>query len=132
MKNKNYLATATLLAALAIVLGAFGAHGLKQILPIEKVDSFKTGVQYQFYHAIAIALAVLISQHIDNEWIKRSMWFFIGGIICFSGSLYFFTYLAVINTEGGKGLGLVTPLGGVFFLIGWLLLTLGLMKNKSM
>ena len=129
MKNKNLLATATLLAALAILLGAFGAHGLKQILPIEKVESFKTGVQYQFYHALAIALAVLISQYIDNIWIQRSIWFFIAGIVCFSGSLYLFTYFATVNTEGGKMLGLITPLGGVCFLIGWILLTIGIGKK---
>ena len=129
MKNKNYLAAATLLAALAIALGAFGAHGLKQLISVEKLETFKTGVQYQFYHAIAIALVVLISQFLDNQWIKRSIWFFIVGIIGFSGSLYLFTYFAVINTEGGKWIGIVTPIGGLCFLIGWILLTIGLLKK---
>ena len=88
MKNKNWLVAATLLAGLAVVLGAFGAHGLKTLVSPIQIKTFKTGVQYHFYHALAIAVAVLISQFIDSQNIKRSFVLFAVGILCFSGSLY--------------------------------------------
>ena len=67
MKNKNGLIAATLLAGLAVILGAFGAHGLKTLVSPLQIETFKTGVQYHFYHALAMALAVIISQYIDNQ-----------------------------------------------------------------
>jgi uncharacterized membrane protein YgdD (TMEM256/DUF423 family) len=130
MKNKDFLTTATILAALAVAFGAFGAHGLKQLVPPDKIDVFKTGVQYQFYHAIAIALTVIISQYMDDKWLRLSAWFFLTGILLFSGSLYILTYIAVVNSEGGKWVGAITPLGGVCFLLGWFFLTMVTLKNK--
>jgi uncharacterized membrane protein YgdD (TMEM256/DUF423 family) len=129
MKNKNWLVAATLLAGLAVILGAFGAHGLKKLVSPQQVETFRTGVQYQFYHAVAIALAVLISQFIDSIHIKRSFMFFAIGILCFSGSLYSFTVAEVMGTEA-RWLGPVTPFGGVFFVLGWLNLSLGIYKTK--
>lgn len=131
MKNKDFLATATLLAAFGVALGAFGAHGLKQYVLPEKLVPFMTGVQYQFYHAIALALTVIISQFIDSPWLRRSAWFFAFGILFFSGSLYLLTYLAATNTEGGKWVGAITPIGGIFFLLGWVCLTITILKNKN-
>lgn len=130
MKNKNWLVAATLLAGLAVVLGAFGAHGLKTLVAPMQVDTFKTGVQYQFYHALAIALAVLISQFVDNQNIKRSFSLFAIGIFCFSGSLYGFTLGEVMITEG-RWLGIVTPIGGMFFILGWINLAMGIYKSKT-
>jgi uncharacterized membrane protein YgdD (TMEM256/DUF423 family) len=130
MKNKDLLATATLLAALAVVLGAFGAHGLKQLVLPGKLETYKTGVQYHFYHALAISLTIIISQFIDSVWIRRSAWFFIVGILLFSGSLYLLTYLSASNTEGGNWVGAITPLGGIFFILGWLALTRAILKFK--
>ncbi len=103
MKNKDFLAAATLLAALAVALGAFGAHGLKQLVLPDKIEVFKTGVQYQLYHAFAIALTVLVSQFIDSPWLRRSAWFFTFGILFFSGSLYLLTYFAATHTGGQLG-----------------------------
>ena len=100
MKNKNWLVTAALLAGLAVAAGAFGAHGLKKLVDSQYVDTFKTGAQYQFYHALAIGFATLVSQFIDNQWIKRVNWSFLLGIILFSGSLYILTLAKVLNTEG--------------------------------
>jgi uncharacterized membrane protein YgdD (TMEM256/DUF423 family) len=131
MKNKDFLTTATALAALAVALGAFGAHGLKPLVSPERLEAFKTGVQYQFYHAFAIALTVIISQHLDDKWLRRSAWLFLTGILLFSGSLYILTYFSATNTEGGKWVGAITPLGGVFFLLGWGFLTMAILKNKS-
>jgi uncharacterized membrane protein YgdD (TMEM256/DUF423 family) len=132
MNNNKFLIAATILAALAVALGAFGAHGLKQIVTPEKVEVFKTGVQYQFYHAIAIALAVIVSQFIDSPWLKRSANCFSLGILFFSGSLYLLTFFAATNTEGSKWVGAITPIGGVFFLLGWIFLTIAIYKNKKL
>jgi uncharacterized membrane protein YgdD (TMEM256/DUF423 family) len=138
MKNKDFLTTATIIAALAVALGAFGAHGLKPLVSPERLEAFKTGVQYQFYHAFAIALTVIISQYLDDKWLRRSAWLFLTGILLFSGSLYVLTYFSAINTvhgtpfgEGGKWVGAITPLGGVCFLLGWGFLTMVTVKNKS-
>ena len=145
MKNKDFLTTATIIAALAVALGAFGAHGLKPLVSPERLEAFKTGVQYQFYHAFAIALTVIISQYIDDKWLRRSAWLFLTGILLFSGSLYVLTYFSAINTvqskgfltertpfgEGGKWVGAITPLGGVCFLLGWICLTISISKNNT-
>lgn len=129
MKNKNWLITASLLAGLAVAAGAFGAHGLKKLVEPQYVDTFKTGAQYQFYHALAIGFATLVSQFIDNQWIKRVNWSFLLGIILFSGSLYILTLGKVLNTEGVNWFGIITPLGGLFFLFGWLSLAWGIHKS---
>ena len=136
MKNKNWLITASLLAGLAVAAGAFGAHGLKKLVEPQYVDTFKTGAQYQFYHALAIGFATLISQFIDNQWIRRVNWSFLLGIILFSGSLYILTLAKVLNviarnvaTEGVNWVGAITPLGGLFFLFGWLALAWSVHKS---
>ncbi len=130
MKNKNALLVATLLAALAVILGAFGAHGLKTLVSPLQIETFKTGVQYHFYHALAMALAVIISQYFDNQNIRRSMGLFAAGILCFSGSLYGFTLSEALGTEGLRWLGPVTPIGGLLFILGWLNLSLGIYRSQ--
>lgn len=130
MKNKNWLVAATLLAGLAVILGAFGAHGLKTLVAPQQVEAFRTGVQYQFYHAVAIILAALISQFTDSPNIKRSFMFFAIGILCFSGSLYSFTVAEIMGMNKPLWLGPVTPFGGVFFVLGWFNLSIGIYKSK--
>ena len=129
MKNTNWLITASILAAIAVAAGAFGAHGLKKLVESQYLDTFKTGAQYQFYHALAIGFASLISQFVDNVWIKRANQAFLIGIILFSGSLYILVASKAVSTEGVNWFGAITPLGGVFFLLGWLSLVKGL-KTK--
>ena len=130
MNNKNWLVAATLLAGLAVILGAFGAHGLKSLVSPQQIETFKTGVQYHFYHALALAVAVLISQFVDNVPIRRSFLMFTFGILCFSGSLYGFTLAEILGTEA-RWMSIITPLGGVFFILGWLNLTLGIYRLKE-
>ena len=120
MKNKNWLITAFLLCGLAVALGAFGAHGLKRLVSPLQIETFKTGVQYHFYHAFAIALAAIVSQFADSQQIRRAMRLFLAGIILFSGSLYGLTFAEVAGTEGVRWLGAVTPIGGVLFIYGWI------------
>lgn len=130
MKNKNWLAAATLLAGLAVILGAFGAHGLKTLVSPQQVETFKTGVQYQFYHSLAITLAVIVSQFVDSPTVKRSFGLFAVGILLFSGSLYGLTFAEVTGSVGLRWLGPVTPLGGIFFVLGWFNLTIGIFRAK--
>jgi uncharacterized membrane protein YgdD (TMEM256/DUF423 family) len=131
MKNKNWLVTAFVLCALAVALGAFGAHGLKKLVSPLQLDAFKTGVQYQFYHAFAIALAVIVSQFADDKRIKRVILLFMEGIILFSGSLYALTFAEVGGIEGLQWLGIVTPVGGLLFIYGWLLLAYSVYKVEK-
>ena len=128
MKNKNWFITASILAGLAVAAGAFGAHGLKKIVEPQFVDTFKTGAQYQFYHALAIGLTTLTSQFMDNVWIKRANYSFFWGVLLFSGSLYVLTLGKVIGLEGVNWAGPITPIGGLFFLMGWLSLAWGVQK----
>jgi uncharacterized membrane protein YgdD (TMEM256/DUF423 family) len=122
MKNKNWLIAAFLLCALAVALGAFGAHGLKRLVSPVQIETFKTGVQYHFYHALAIAIAVIVSQFFDNQWIRSALRCFSIGIFFFSGSLYSMTFAEAVGTEGARWLGAITPIGGFFFIYGWLTL----------
>lgn len=128
--HKNYLALAAVLGAIAIALGAFGAHGLKQIVTSETVQVFQTGVQYQAYHVFALLAVGIIYEKYPNRLVKWSGGFFIAGIVLFSGSLYLLTALKATDTVGLNGIGIITPFGGLFFIGGWILLFLGIMKKN--
>ena len=108
-----------ILGGLSVMLGAFGAHSLKERLTEKSLATFQTGVQYQFMHSIALILVGLLSLHFADEYkkkIERPGWFFLAGIILFSGSLY------SLALGGPRWLGPVTPLGGLCYMIGWVLL----------
>ena len=128
--NKTYLITGSLLAALAVILGAFGAHGLKKIVDADSVATFQTGVQYQMYHALALLATGILFERFSNKWIKWAGAGFIIGIILFSGSLYLLIALKAADQVGLKGIGIITPFGGIAFIIGWLFLFLGVIKNN--
>lgn len=127
--HKGFLVTAALLGALAVTLGAFGAHGLKKVVPPETVATFETGVRYQFYHVFALIAVAMLFDRIPSEWLRYAGWCFIIGIILFSGSLYLLTTLKATNTVGLSGIGIVTPFGGLFFIAGWICLALGILKK---
>ncbi|MEL6472063.1 MAG: DUF423 domain-containing protein [Cyanobacteria bacterium J06623_4] len=110
-----FLAIASVLGALSVMGGAFGAHALKGKLSESALGSFETGVRYQMYHAIALLLvALLITQYPQVKGFGIAGWGFVVGVVLFSGSLY---GLSLANI---KALGPVTPLGGLAFIIGWL------------
>lgn len=124
--SRNFLILASLFSALAVILGAFGAHGLKKILPPDSLTAFETGVRYQFYHCFALFITALAFDRGNRKWIKYAGYFFITGIILFSGSLYLLTFLKAADTVGLNGIGIITPIGGLFFVAGWLTLSIGL------
>ncbi|RXK85284.1 DUF423 domain-containing protein [Filimonas effusa] len=124
--HKGYLRLAVLLGALAVILGAFGAHGLKKIAPENAVAIFETGVRYQFYHVFAIALTAILWKEFPNKWIERAGVVFLIGIILFSGSIYTLTWLISANITGARWIGPLTPTGGIFLIAGWLCLAMGI------
>ena len=111
--NKN-LVIASFLGALTIVLGAFGAHALKETLSVSELKSFETAVRYQMYHIIVILFVNTYSKFNTKTKNSISYLFFIG-ILFFSGSIYAITF-----GVNAKNSWFVTPLGGLFFILGWL------------
>ncbi len=118
-----------LFAALAVILGAFGAHALKAILPPDQLLVFETGVRYQFYHSFGLLIAGILFSSFPFKTVKLASSFFITGIVLFSGSLYAMTLLSTSGTSLGP-IGILTPIGGLFFIIGWVFLFLGIIKKK--
>jgi uncharacterized membrane protein YgdD (TMEM256/DUF423 family) len=130
--NKNFLVIAAFMGALAVMLGAFGAHALKTMLPGDQSQSlatFETAVRYQFYHVFALALTGILYAGYPNKSLKAAGQLFIIGTIFFSGSLYVLTYGAVTGASL-QWAGPVTPLGGIMLIIGWICLGLGMMKKR--
>jgi len=113
---------AAVLLAIAVSVGAFGAHGLKPHLSSELMEVYKTGVEYHFYHALGLLLVGVFALHKPGVYLKWSGILLTTGIVLFSGSLY------VMAISGIKWLGAVTPLGGVSFIAGWILLFLAAKK----
>ncbi len=128
--NKLALNAAFIFAAIAVILGAMGAHALKPILSEDMLASFETAVKYQIYHSFALFGTGIMSVYLNNKWIKRAIWAFIVGIILFSGSIYLLVYLKSTLTIGLGGLGLITPIGGVLFILGWLCLLIAVNKKS--
>ncbi|GAA0340128.1 DUF423 domain-containing protein [Bacillus carboniphilus] len=120
---KIFLFLAALNGFLAVALGAFGAHGLEGKIPDKYLETWKTGVTYQMFHAGGlIAVALLIAKSGASASLTWAGWLFFIGILLFSGSLY------ILSVTQIKVLGAITPLGGVAFLIGWVLLMIYALK----
>lgn len=121
-----FLIIAAISGFFAVVIGAFAAHGLKKVLAPEMIEVVKTGVQYQMYHALALLLIALwLSHKPATLGLKAGGLAFILGSLLFSGSLY------ALALGAPRWLGPITPLGGLCFLIGWLLLLVAAWRNKS-
>ena len=123
--HKGFIKTAAIFGLLSVVLGAFAAHSLKEMISDYAVNIFETGVRYQFYHVFALLAVGIIYKEFPNKFIKWSGIFFISGIILFSGSLYFLTYVKGTVMPGYKWIGPITPIGGLLFILGWLFLFIG-------
>ena len=127
--HKIHLILGTILAGLGVVLGAFGAHGLKKIVPPETVSSYQTGVQYQMYHAFALLIVGILSERLSSNLINWAGAFFVLGIVLFSGSLYLLASLKAMDKVGVSGIGIITPIGGLMFIVGWILLLVAIIKK---
>ena len=128
--QRSFLKLGALSAAVCVALGAFGAHALKQLIPEKGLAIFETGVRYQFYHSIALLLAGILYKEFINKYLIWSGYLFCWGIVFFSGSLYLLSLPDVANHPALKWIGAVTPLGGVCFIAGWLLLAMGVSKRN--
>ncbi len=113
-----------LLAALAVGLGAIGAHALKSQLTAEQLATYQTAVQYQMYHAIGLVLIGLLEMHHRSRWFDGAGWSMLVGIVLFSGLLY--AWLAT----GRRFFVYPVPVGGVAFIFGWVLLAIGALAQK--
>lgn len=122
--------TGALFAGLGVVLGAFGAHALKQVLTEQLLQTFETGVRYQMYHSFALLIVGLAVAHLPAKTIRYVTLLFVAGIICFSGSLYLLAAMKANGQVGLDGIGIITPIGGLFFITAWLLLVIGLVKKQ--
>lgn len=122
---KTFIILGSINAFLAVALGAFGAHGLEGRLSEKMLETWKTGVTYQMFHAAGLFAVALLSEKLpQSNLLNWSGWLMLIGIVLFSGSLY------VLSTSGIKLLGAITPFGGVAFLAAWLLL--GIAASKSL
>jgi len=128
--HKRFVVTGSVLGAIAVALGAFGAHGLKKIVPAETVQTFQTGVQYQMYHALALLIAGLLYEKCSQRFVKIAGTLFIIGVILFSGSLYVLTAGKAAETAALDKAGIITPLGGLAFIGGWLFLFISVVRSK--
>ena len=129
LMQKIFLIIGTILAGLAVVLGAFGAHGLQRVVSPERVAIYQTGVQYQMYHALALVAVGILSERFASNLTSYAGVFFVAGVIFFSGSLYLIVSLYAMNNTVPKAVGILTPIGGVFFIVGWICLLIGLLKK---
>ena len=122
--SKLFIVFGSALGALGVMIGAFGAHALKNMLESTgRLETFETAVKYQFYHALALILLGILMNQQSHSFYQYSGYSFIAGIIIFSGSLY------VLCLSGITKFGMITPIGGLMMIAGWFLLTMGAIKT---
>lgn len=123
MNHKGILVSGAIFMALGVLIGAFGAHSLKSQLSPDMQQVYKTGVEYLFYHALGLMVIGLTGFHLHSRWLLRAGILIILGIVLFSGSLF------ALAVSGVKLLGIITPFGGVSFVIGWIFFAVSLLKK---
>lgn len=122
--TRKLLIWAALLGMIGVILGAFGAHGLKDKISDAMLANYQTGVQYHMIHALALLGTALASARLRKNTVVLAGWFFVAGILIFSGSLY------IMALTDQRWLGMITPIGGLSLIIGWLLLLIGAIAWK--
>jgi len=123
--QKFVLIAAAALGALSVMIGAFGAHALQSTLETQgRVDTFETAVKYQFYHTLALLAIGLLMFRVQDKLLDYAALSMMGGILIFSGSLY------ILCLSGLRWLGAVTPVGGLLFIVGWVLLAIAIAKSS--
>lgn len=129
--NKKQLSIIAITGALAVIIGAFGAHGLKPKLSADQMATFNTGVQYHFYHLLGMCFIALLSMREKSKSLQRGFYLMLVGIIFFSGSLYLLSAREVIGLSNYKWLGPITPIGGVCFILGWISILIYALKTNK-
>lgn len=120
----RWLAFAALSLALATLLGAFGTHALRPVLPLARFESFETGVSYQFFHTLGLFLLTLVRARHDTALRRWSAWLLVAGLALFCGSIYALTFGAP------RWFGMVAPLGGTSLMLAWLLFAVSMLRDR--
>lgn len=127
--NKRIIIAASIFGMIAVILGAFGAHTLKGRLSSSELEVWKTAVDYHFYHTFALLFLSTFSKK-NSSAINLSAWFFTIGIVLFSGSLYLISTKEILNISQISIIGPITPIGGLFFIMGWVCILIATLKNR--
>ncbi|OYU96141.1 MAG: hypothetical protein CFE21_06940 [Bacteroidetes bacterium B1(2017)] len=120
--HRIYTRLGFLLAAIGVILGAFGSHVLKELIGESELNTFDTGVRYQMIHALAIIILSLSHRKFDENKLDLTLGLFLAGILIFSGSLYLLATRSIWGDDSYRIIGAITPLGGIAFISGWLLM----------
>ncbi|MCB0522968.1 MAG: DUF423 domain-containing protein [Lewinellaceae bacterium] len=129
--SDKFIRIAAIVGLLAVAIGAFGAHGLKPKLTEYQITIFEKGVMYQFFHTMAmLAVGILLGVKTESVMLRRAAWFFLAGIICFSGSLYLLACKDILPFSVSWA-GPITPLGGLCFMAGWFLLFSSALSKRT-
>ncbi len=127
---KKIILLAVFFLAVAVVLWALGAHSLETKISPQKLDSFKTGVTYQFYHGFALILIAILMEVFKKPGLKISAILFAIGILFFSGSIYILSTIEISGINP-KPFGPITPIGGLFFIAGWIVTFIQFLKKSK-
>lgn len=134
--QKRFVVFGGFSSAMAVALGAMGAHFLKSkletgLITETNLQTFETAVKYQFYHSIAILMVVLLADKFNDKVFQKVGYCFMLGIVFFSGSLYLLSTANLLGLSSVKWVGPVTPIGGLFFISGWILLGVAGFKKRD-
>lgn len=133
MLTKYFISIAAFWGAITVALGAFGAHALKAVLSPAALTTYETAVRYQMYHLVALLFTGILLQKASSpkqqKLLSRAGLFFIDGIVLFSGSLYFIVAKPFLGIEGLPWVGIITPMGGLLWMIAWVLLGLSQIQS---
>ena len=134
--QKRFLVFSGFSGAMGVALGAMAAHFLKSkletgLITESNLQAFETAAKYQLYHSLALLAMAVFVDKFDSKLISKAGYCFMAGIVLFSGSLYLLTTAKLMGLGDMRWLGPITPIGGVFFIVGWLLIAFaGIKKNK--
>jgi uncharacterized membrane protein YgdD (TMEM256/DUF423 family) len=127
--KKQIIITAAVFGALAVIMGAFGAHSIQGLISAKNLEVWHTAVQYQFYHVFALLFLALLKP-VKPGQVKAIYYLFSLGILFFSGSLYLLACRDVLNWGWLPIMGPITPIGGLLFIAGWITLAVAAFRNK--
>jgi uncharacterized membrane protein YgdD (TMEM256/DUF423 family) len=127
--QKLFFSLGIIAAGTAVILGAFGAHALKERIAADQLPVFETGVRYQMYHAFALIIVGFMFDKFNHSMLNYSGYAFAFGIIFFCGSLYLLSMRGLLGIESWKFLGPITPLGGLCFIAGWGFMLISIFKK---
>ena len=129
--QKTFLLFSGISGAIAVILGALGAHALQSLIMPEQLQSFETGVKYQVYHTLAIMLVIILNDRLKLKYLKFAAYSFITGIFLFSGSIYLLSTRNLLGIENWTFLGPITPIGGLAFICGWIFIFISGWKMRT-